>query len=253
MLRASLFSFSILLATSVSVHAQGVQGSGIAAGVVGGISSGGLGGGGVAAGGSGSSTGAPPQTEGLGGSSISRDLGSRETALQSSGFLGQSPTGGGGGFLGAQGANNATLGGRGNQFGNLGGFGGFGGGRGAFGGGGRGFQPQQQRPTRVVRTRLMIAPDFSFPQAPATSIRSSLNTQFNRVSKLSARGTPSAASRGASSLALRGAKITTIIQGRTVVLQGQVATERERQVAERMARMEPGVDSVMNELVVVAN
>jgi osmotically-inducible protein OsmY len=49
-----------------------------------------------------------------------------------------------------------------------------------------------------------------------------------------------------------GANVTVVPRGRTVILQGQVATERDRSLAERMARFEPGVDRVVNELVVTS-
>ena len=40
------------------------------------------------------------------------------------------------------------------------------------------------------------------------------------------------------------------IQGRTVILRGSVATEHDRDLAERVVRLEPGVEQVQNQLVV---
>ncbi len=44
--------------------------------------------------------------------------------------------------------------------------------------------------------------------------------------------------------------IRVILQGRTAILQGEVATEHARDLAERLLRLEPGVSSVQNELTV---
>jgi osmotically-inducible protein OsmY len=41
--------------------------------------------------------------------------------------------------------------------------------------------------------------------------------------------------------------------GRSVVLTGQVASKRDSQIAEKMAKMEPGVESVVNQLMVIPN
>ena len=274
MLRAAPFTCACVFvaALSTSSHAQGVSGSGIASGVAGGISAGGLGGGGVASSGTGSgglggtgggglggsgATGGGGQG-GVGGSNAVQGLtGSRDTVLQSSGFMNQNALTEGG-FMAAQGANTgqggggaargAAAGGRGgNQFGNAGGFG-------TGGAGGRGgMQPQQQRSTRIIRTRLTIAPDFDYRAIPLPQVQAKLNSEFLKVSQLRPRyqTEPSAAAADIA-IGLRGSRITATANGRTVVLQGQVATERDRQVAERMATMEPGVDSVVNELVVVA-
>ncbi len=213
-------------------HAQGIAGSGIGAGVAGGISTGGLGGGGVGGG----------AAEGIGGSNAVQGLtGSRETALQSDGFLNRNEQGGGG-FLG-QGANNQNAGG----FGNAGGF--NAGGRGGFGGGGQqgaqGRQPQTQQPTRILRTKLTIAPDFTYPRVTPTALRAKLDGQFQRVRQLS-----STESARVSKRALGGSRITSVSNDRTVTLRGTVASERDRLVAEKLAKMEPGVDSVVNELTV---
>jgi osmotically-inducible protein OsmY len=40
------------------------------------------------------------------------------------------------------------------------------------------------------------------------------------------------------------------VQGQTVILRGTVATEHDRDLAERVVRLEPGVDQVQNQLVV---
>lgn len=219
-------------------HAQGVAGSGISSGVAGGITAGGLGGGGVGTG----TTGGVGGNQGIGGSNAAQGLtGSRETVLQSDGFLNQNSQNGGG-FLG-QGANNQNAGG----FGNAGGF--NAGGRGGFGGGGQqgaqGRQPQTQQPTRILRTKLTIAPDFTYPRVTPTALRAKLNGQFQRVRQLSATESARVSKR-----ALGGSRITSVSNDRTVTLRGTVASERDRLVAEKLAKMEPGVDSVVNELTV---
>lgn len=99
----------------------------------------------------------------------------------------------------------------------------------------------------MIRTRLTIAPDFVYPSIVEPQIRTRLNSQFLRVSQLR----PRSQTGDLSALGLRNAQITTSVNERTVTLRGQVASERDRVVAERMAKMEPGVDSVVNELVVV--
>ena len=44
--------------------------------------------------------------------------------------------------------------------------------------------------------------------------------------------------------------LTAAVQGRTLILRGAVATEHDRALAERLALLEPGVESVRNELLV---
>lgn len=46
--------------------------------------------------------------------------------------------------------------------------------------------------------------------------------------------------------------ITVTLEGQTAVLQGTVATEADRQLAEGLARLEPEIQAIRNELVVVA-
>jgi len=43
------------------------------------------------------------------------------------------------------------------------------------------------------------------------------------------------------------------LQGRTAILRGVVATEHDRDLAERVVRLEPSVDQVQNQLVVASN
>lgn len=225
-------------------RAQGI-GGGIGSSVAGGITAGGLGGGRVGG------TGTTGGTGGVAESNAVQGLtGSRETALQSSGFLNQNALGGGG-FMASQGTNGGQ-----SSFGNAGGFnaaggrgaGGFGNAGGFGGRGGMAGQPQTQRPTRIVRTRLSIAPDFGAKVVSTDEVRSNLNQQFQAVRQLTA---TSRSGTGGESRGLRGAMITASSIGRKMILQGQVATERDRLLAERMARMEPGVDEVRNDLIVV--
>ncbi|MCA9132636.1 MAG: BON domain-containing protein [Planctomycetales bacterium] len=41
------------------------------------------------------------------------------------------------------------------------------------------------------------------------------------------------------------------MEGRTAIIRGQVASEADVQLAERLLSLEPGIDSVRNELVVL--
>jgi len=46
------------------------------------------------------------------------------------------------------------------------------------------------------------------------------------------------------------APVDVVVDGQTVILRGEVATEHDRRVAEQLARLEPGVWKIQNELVV---
>jgi len=229
----------VFLGLASMSFAQGVAGSGISAGVAGGISAGGLGGGQVGTiGGGGTSGTGLDAVGGAQGGANAAGLGDRQTALQTTGFLNQNTQAGGGGFLGNQNSNTAGAQG-GGQFGNAGARGGQ---------QGRGNQRQQQRRTRVIRTRISVPSDFASPVILGTQIQSNLTGQFRRASNFES----IARVKLGATRPMTGANITVIPNGRTVVLQGQVATERDRTLAERMARFEPGVDRVVNELTVVS-
>ena len=165
-----------------------------------------------------------------------------ESQVGGTGFLGR--TNNTEGFLQANGGGNTAGGNRAN-FGNAGGF--------AAGGGraGAGRQPQQQQSTRVVRTRIMIPRDFGRVIVPPARVQSRLNGQFRRVSNLrrNRAGASSVGSR-VNTNGLRGSSVTATPSGRSVILSGSVLSERDRLIAEKMAKMEPGVESVVNQITV---
>ena len=49
---------------------------------------------------------------------------------------------------------------------------------------------------------------------------------------------------------LRASKINLVVNDRTAIVSGTVATERQRDLAEAMLRFEPGIDAVQNEITV---
>ena len=207
-------------------------------------------GGGITTGNQGTGVGGLGQAAG-GGTSIGGLLQDRgESNVGGTGFLNR--TNNAGGFLsgGADAsANNAN---RTTNFGNVGGFN-AGGGRGGAGGGfgGRGGQPQQQRSTRVVRTRITIPRDFGQVRVTPTQIESRLNGQYQRVSRLTrASSRRTTASSRVNTNGMRGSSVVATPNGRSVTLSGSVANERDRLLAEKMAKMEPGVDTVINQIIV---
>jgi osmotically-inducible protein OsmY len=110
---------------------------------------------------------------------------------------------------------------------------------GAGGQGGRGSSGNQARRQTQnfaqYSTNITFAPQTGSPvDSPATSapIVASLET---RVAALPQSG------------------VRVSVEDGTVVLRGTVATESDRRVAERMAKLEPGIDRVQNELVVSTN
>lgn len=161
-------------------------------------------------------------------------------------------TTGGTGFLGRNNQNNVGFLGvqdgtvQGGQpqggFGNAGGFGGRGGQQGAGN-----QQPQGRTSSRIVRTRITIPRDFGVRPIQTGRVQSRLNNTFVRVRELANTESAKISKRG-----LSGSNVTTTFgQNRTVTLRGTVKSERDRQIAEKLAKMEPGVDSVVSELVVV--
>lgn len=122
-----------------------------------------------------------------------------------------------------------------NSFGGMGGMGGqFGGMRGnnQFGqmGGGYGMQNNSNQIQLKVTRRLDIE---NATIIPSTDVSSGLNQLLKRT----------IGSRSPSS-------IEASYQGRTVVLKGVVATARDRDLAAKLVRLEPGVNQVQNDLVV---
>jgi hypothetical protein len=83
----------------------------------------------------------------------------------------------------------------------------------------------------VIRTRLRSAVNFP-PTAPA-------QVEFNASQRFRYLTTQSS---------LRGINVT--MQGRTAVISGLVNSERDRRMSELLMRLEPGVSSVDNQIVV---
>ena len=91
----------------------------------------------------------------------------------------------------------------------------------------------QQSRTRILRRRLHAG--FRHPQLSSTNVRNSINARLNRLS------TPNSPM-----------DIQVAMQGRTVLLEGTVASEEERKLAATLVSLEPGVSAVRNELKVSA-
>lgn len=144
----------------------------------------------------------------------------------------QGSMGGMGGIGGMGGMGMSGMGG----MGSMGGMSMGGGGMGGYGQNGRPGQigmggMQQNNPMSQIRTQIAIA----FPTASV--VPSQVSTALGRdLASLPALHWDSAP------------KVE--VQGRTVVLRGTVATEHDRDLAERVARLEPTVSQVVNQLVV---
>ncbi len=146
--------------------------------------------------------------------------------------------GGGAGGLGQS----FGRGGIGNQLLGLGALGAFGGGRGRnmFGAGGLGQQQQQQQGNRQVRTHVVIG--FTHPlqdPANAAQVRKLRSRVLNRIDRMLQRA-----------LRERAAGVQLRLEGSTAVLVGSVASDHQKELAERLVKLEPGIESVRNELTV---
>ncbi|WP_253159561.1 BON domain-containing protein [Stieleria tagensis] len=126
---------------------------------------------------------------------------------------------------GGLGSGRAGGGGFGGGMGGLGGL--FGGLGGAFGGQGA----TTQKP--VIRVRLRSA--IGIPPRPEATVQQTANRVFDMLPAHS----------GVDGVNVR-------MNGRTAILTGSVSSEKERRMSELLMRLEPGVSSVQNE-VVVAN
>jgi hypothetical protein len=154
------------------------------------------------------------------------------------------------GFVGSTGGlRGGGIGGLGGGLGGLGGFGGglggFGGGLGGFGGGfgGIGFNSVNQATRQQgnqfqtpFRSKLRVDVQYTAPTATQVSRR--FSGRLTRIPQLSE--------------TLRGVEARLTPEG-VLVLTGEVATARDRDLAERMATLEPGVDQIQNELTVAAD
>lgn len=141
-------------------------------------------------------------------------------------FIGGSATS----FLGGQ----AAAGGTG-----FGGLSGLGGGLGALGGLGRGntgFGAQANtQNTTEPQIRFRITLGFSHPRPAGTKVSAQFARRLTRIPQL---------------VSARSVAVT--MEDRTAVLAGQVETEHEKTLIEKLAMMEPGVSAVRNELTVTA-
>ena len=141
---------------------------------------------------------------------------------------------------------------------NLGGMrGGQGNGRGQNNNGGNGNNPNQNAngggfggstpvaPQRVIRPQQRVA--FTYPSPPPAKTTASINNRFQTLASQIPRG---AANRGISNrMELKGVTVQTPVAGE-VVLKGTVTTEDARKLAGIMAKLEPGVRSVRNDITV---
>ena len=163
------------------------------------------------------------------------------------GFVGQNQNTQQGAFVGGNQAGGQVGGG---QFGNAGGAGGRGvGGRGVGGGRqGQAGQPQQRSQQRNIRIKLRIDPEFAraYRVVPPAKLQSRLANQYRRIDQIQA---DTDADLGLSRV-FKNANVSVVARGRTVTLSGQVATERERSLAARIASLESGVDRVINQITV---
>lgn len=237
--------FSILFCSSIAVAQQqagGVDTGGVNTGVAtnntatGGGGGGSTGFGNSVVGGSGGDAGGTSEN-------LNVTFGERTNNNGQQGFLGgNTQQQQGGGFVGQ---NQAT----GGQFGNAGGVGG----RGAGGGGGRGGNQQQvQRNVPVqIRTQLVLPADFAkeYRVLAARRLSTKLPQTFRRIDQAQAKSKVEFGSMRV----FKGANISVTTSGQTVTLLGQVNSVRERQLAERIAKLEPGVDRVVNQLTVTSN
>ena len=178
------------------------------------------------------------QTTTTTGPQIATELGELSATIGQGGFVGRSDTAGrfvGNVMAGQQTLQGTNVGGQfgGGQFGGRGQFSG-----GQFGQGGQGFNQQgfNQQSRRVVRPQLRLA--FEFSQPAATEVQTSLSTQFQRLES--------------SRPELDNVQIQ-FGTDRVAVLRGEVASENDKKLAAMVARMEPGVRTVRNELTVRGN
>jgi osmotically-inducible protein OsmY len=170
---------------------------------------------------------------GIGGSSLGGNPFSQNGSSNQGNFIGVNPNGQ---FIGVSQQGNSSMG---TQNFRGGGFQNYGGGN-SFGSNGRqnsqysnygsGGYGQQQNKTQIGTTWRI---DFE-PISPDSDNISSTLTKLLQT-------TPGVRSSGT---------IVALHQNRTLVLQGEVATTREKKLAERMARLKPGVDRVQNDLTV---
>jgi hypothetical protein len=150
-----------------------------------------------------------------------------------SGGVNQSPFGSN--AFGSNTAGNRTTGGAGgnNGAGGPGGLGGLGG----LGGFGRGFGNNNAGANQKKnKIRPTVKPDIEYDARTSESIAAGLKTRFTKI-PLPDR--------------VRGA--TASLEGNKVVLTGEVSSESDRRLVERLVKLEPGVNLVQNDLTIRQN
>ncbi len=203
------------------------------------LNSGGLGGTGGLGGNSGLNAGAGAAGQsGLTGPQISTQLGALSATIGQGGFIGQADNAGR--FIGNQNAGQQSIQGTSMSGGQFGGsqFGSRGQ-QGQNGQGQNGFNQQgnfNQQSRRTIRPQQRIA--FDYPQRAQAEIQTDLSGQFQRLQTTRPE--------------LEGVEVQ-LAANNQVILRGQVRTEEDKKLAAMLARMEPGVRSVKNELTIEAN
>ncbi len=144
---------------------------------------------------------------------------------------------------GLTGRTGSSLSGRNSMMGGMGGFGGMNGfgGMGGFGGFNRnnlfGMNNRMGSASqRRVQVRTQLRADFAYAPIAPTKATTNLQARMDRTLRL----------RTASPLSVA------LDEQGVVVLRGQVASEDDRQLAVRLAKLEPGVETVRDELTVLA-
>ena len=92
------------------------------------------------------------------------------------------------------------------------------------------------RMSRNVNLQTQMTVDFKYAQLPAGQIRTTVERRLNSSTRIQKVG----------SLQLE-------VSGRTATLRGVVATGEDRDLAVRMARLEPGISEVVDELTVASS
>ena len=136
------------------------------------------------------------------------------------------------GAIGTQGGGlgNAFGGGLGGGFGR-GGFGGLGG-LGGLGGGGMGNTAASAK--KLIKP--IIRPDIEVERPSASTTATNAQLRLTRIQ-----------------MPKRLKSVVSSVDGDFVVLRGQVATESDKRMGERLVKLEPGIDSVRNEVTVLTS
>lgn len=134
----------------------------------------------------------------------------------------------------AAGATGATGGLGGSAIGGLGGFGGRTGGLGGLGGfGGLGGGSGNSSAQAKKMIRPIVKPDIDVVRESPATIATNAQSRLARIP-----------------LPKKFRSVVSSVEGSTIVLRGQVATESEKRLVERLVKLEPGIDLVRNEVTV---